>query len=318
MPLVDNSIGDWAHMDPLQFVTETGVGSAVLFYLLVAAFVVRSVRNRNPVSAAFACALMTAVLQAHTNFTFYVLPILIICGVWMAGWHVSCGDNKDVTISLPDPWQRRIVGGAAIILALFFTLLTASSAAGLYYDAKAKDALAHTDIKAFIANIETAQKFAPASFINPQVRIAALNASVMKTADVFGQQKETYEQSLNLLSAAEKLNPAWSDIDFQRGNIFDAVSEKIEPEHKERAITAWQKAIRKNPLHVKARMALARALIARGQPGPAYDILQAGLSFPHDKLEDDKMAELLMDIAGLARLQNDWRLNDETKNKNKQ
>lgn len=305
-PLAENSAGFWAHNDFLQFGAEAGVAATVMLYALCVAVAWRTVRvmrglkresPRRAALAGFSCALLTLALHAQVGFPLYILPVLIVAGVWLAVWqHLADAGYMPLDIAR---WQRPVLAICAVAVAAMIGLAAASAAAGQYYFSRAQGGIRHGNVSVFADNIERAERFAPRSFIDPEVHLAGLYIDTIGGAGIlFPDDRETmFAQTLELLDAAEMENPVWAEIDYKRGKLYAAVKDK------EAAAEAWRKALLKNPQHDKARLALARELIAAGRPAAALDLLAEGLQYPVTRETADQYHILMKKVEGTAALQ---------------
>lgn len=305
-PLLDNSAGFWAHMDPLQFGAETGIAATILIYALAASVVaqtfvaLRRMKKESPERAAlagFSCALLTLFLHAHTGFPLYIMPVLIVAGVWLAAWQNLAGRYAPLETA---PWQRLPLALCAAAVAAMTGSMAVSSAAGQYYLLKASNNIQHARITEFLDDIERAERFAPRSFIDPDVQLAGLYIDTIGGAGILfpAEEKETMRaESLNLLDRAERMNPAWAEIDYKRGKLYAAIKEN------DNAVSSWRRALAKNPQHTRARAELAKAAVAAGRPADAYDLLAAGLQYPVTTGTAREYRAMMKNIAPASSLQ---------------
>lgn len=321
VPLVENSAGFWAHNDPLQFGAETGVAATILIYTFFTAvlwrtiYALRRADKNSPQRAAvsgFSCALLTLALYAHTSFPFYLMPVLIVAGVWLAAWqHVTaqCLPAQKNYIPLDiAAWQRPVLALCVAGICAMIALMAGSSAAGQYYLLKATDDIKQTRVNEFLDNIERAEKWAPPSFIDPEVQVAGFYIDTMGAAGILfpaEDKKKIFDDAAALLNLAESMNPAWAEIDYKRGKLYAAMKNDGD------AAAAWRTALAKNPLHTRARAELAKALIAQGRPAEAYDLLAAGLDYPHGPDVTGEYGAMMKNIAGVAQVQKSF-LNGES------
>ncbi|MBU0800940.1 MAG: hypothetical protein KKA05_08030, partial [Alphaproteobacteria bacterium] len=116
------------------------------------------------------------------------------------------------------------------------------------------------------------------------------------------------EQALLLLDNAETMNPAWSEINFKRGRLYAVTGAyNLTPDGEKLAQEQYQIAIRKNPMHYRAREELAKILVAQGQPAAAFDILAAGLEYPMPAAINENYLPLMRQLQGLAAVQKKYR-----------
>jgi putative inorganic carbon (hco3(-)) transporter len=321
MPMADDSTGNWAHMDSLQFGIETGIAATILFYLFLASVLARTVNalsslppesgQRSAVAGLF-CGLLAVALDAHVSFPLYLMPILIVCGVWLAGWYSLTAPENEPAYKAHafKKGERPVVAVAAICVTLLLALLAVSSAAGQHYLVKATDAISKGHVGEFLENIEKAQLRGPASFIDPEVQTAGFYIDILGGADVMfpnDEQRKMFDDSIAMLDAAASMNPAWAEIDYKRGKLYDVIKPELVPGGKEQAREFWQIALRKNPMHDRARLALAKSYMAAGDPAKAYDLLKAGMEYPMNQEIFNSFGGIMKQIDELAKIQKAYR-----------
>lgn len=288
-----SSMGHWAHFDALQFGVECGVLAMVLFYVVAGAWLARALKVwKNPTSrvriAGCTAALAALFLHAHIEFQFYIMAILIMAGVLMAMLYAaSTTDAEQPYITLnPAPRERQIWRGALIVAAGLLALTTASSAAGYYYTGRAQAELRRGDLDGFFAHINNAYRFAPRSFTDTDVQVAAVYLDILAQPPVqmtAADRLEIYSNAVKLLDDAQMSNPALADIDHKRAKLYMRTDDDQEPDRLQKAAEYWQAALRKDPLHYIAREEYARLLISQGKVNDAYTLIQDGLRRPMNR-----------------------------------
>lgn len=327
-PLVDNSAGNWAHNDPLQFAVEMGVLAPLLFYTVLLAALARTGRalprtrrgswERAAVAAPF-CALLTFAIDAHVSFPFYLIPITLCAGLLMAVWYDATEkalDDAPAPVIAPG-WRRPAGVALTLAFAALVAVMAAGSAAGMHYLQKARAAMATGDVENFIILANKAQSLAPPSFIDPQVMIAGLYidmlippAGLMTT----GEQSQVRTDALHMLAEAESVNPAWAEINYKRGRLYEVTGVYgLTPDGAKLAEAEYRTAIAKNPQHFRAREALAKLLAARGLPGDGFDVLSQGMQYPLPLAARTTYIPLMQNLAGLANIQRGFRKKTQDK-----
>jgi len=184
------------------------------------------------------------------------------------------------------------------------SLMAASSASGQHYLLKANAAIKEAQLTAFLDNIEKAEQWAPASFIDPEVQLAGLYIDILSGAGILFEtaDKDTmFSDAHGLLNNAESMNPIWAEVDYKRGKLHMTVKDA------DSAVVSWENALTKNPMHTKARMELAKMFVARGRPAEAYDLLAAGLGYPHDNSVTQEYGKVMQAIEALAQMQKKYK-----------
>lgn len=317
LPGADNSTGSWAHMDPLQYWAEMGIAAPLLFYGLCVAVLIRTIRavrilpkgapDRAAIAGLF-CGLLAMVTQTHASFHLYIMPILIVTGAWLALWyHLTAqalgGEGAYKKLELEN-WQKPFMGGVTVIVALLIGVMAASSAAGQFYLLRARDDIKQGLTERFVASIESAERWAPRSFIDPELQLAAFYIDLLGASGgaLFSpeEQKTLYDETLSLLAAAQSANPPWAEVDYKRGQLYAIAPPEIEAEGKTKAAVSLETAVRKNPMHFRARQELAALYIRQGRVEKAYTLLEDGLKYPHAPDVDTAYAVLINGIDGLV------------------
>lgn len=317
LPGPDNSTGNWAHMDPLQYWAEMGIAAPVLFYLLCLAVLLRTVAAVRalppgaPERAAImgpTCGLAAMVLQSHADFNLYVMPVLIVSGAWLACWY----DRTSRALpAAPAYASIALAGGRKLLMAAscialvgLLSLMAASSALGQYHLNRARLLIAGGLPEQFTAAIAEAEKWAPRSFIDPEIQLAALYIDLLApgAAALFTQEEKQslFIQARDLLDAAQSANPAFAEIDYKRGQLYTEADPALEPDAGDIAAASLETALRKNPMHARARQALAELYIARGRVDRADELLERGLQYPHSEEAGQSFATLRARIAPLV------------------
>ena len=161
-PLLDNSTGNWAHNDLLQYAAEAGVPAALLLAALILAIgwrVAAALRTAAPLLrneiAGCVAGLFALALQAQVEFQFYVLPTLIVAGLWLARLlQLTGAPTQPLGV-----WHRPYavpLAAAGVLLPL--AALTASSAGGIYYFRRAAADIADARVGAFLDDTARAEK----------------------------------------------------------------------------------------------------------------------------------------------------------------
>lgn len=311
----DDSSGSWAHNDPLQLWAETGPLAPLLLYGLIIATAwqsMKTIRMALPAErtaiAGLSCGLLAVALHIHMEFDLYIMPTLIVCGVWLAALH-RLANGSSIKIELMK-WPRLSLASAILVAAGLVAFCGASSAAGQYFHTRAQAEIARGNITAFLDRNAMARRFGPASYIDPDVQLAGFYIDML--ANPVGglsdaDRKTMFEGAQDLLDRAEKLNPAWSEIDRKRARLYNGATAEQIPNGKNQAIKSWQAAIAKNPMNFRARYELAQAYLAKGDALNADMALSAGLRYPHEGDITKSYYDLLQQVKPLAHVQQEYR-----------
>lgn len=283
---IDQSLGHFAHFDALQMGAEMGLVAPILFYTMMVAVLIRTMRALKATSDTHArlriltpfCALLAVALQAQVNFPLYMMPILIACGVLLALWHeATVAVLKDGTMlfGFTKFWQSLGVwtlGGLTLASILY---LSGSAAFGNFYMRQAENA---KDPQSTLIALAWAEGMGPDSFIDPEVELARTNLHLLdRTTSIRSPALKAtlLKETERLLTSAGDWNPAWAEIDVLRGEMNQIKGQKA------LMLDSWFAAIRKNPMQFETRQNLASALKENGRMDEAVKVLTDGLNYPH-------------------------------------
>ncbi len=311
IPDADNSAGHWAHNDPLQFAAEAGIIAPLLFYAFLLTVLIRTITAMRalppasplrPAIMGLFCALLAVALHSHTTFPLYILSTLIVCAVWGAAWYelTARALDKPSFIAPDTPGAQKIILSIpALCFLLLLSGITLSSAAGTYFTGQAQAAIERGRTGAFQTALTKARTYGLATLPDPFVMQAGLYIDLLAAPVLFTAEEQAtmYSDALALLNDAQSLNPYWAAIDYKRGKLFLTQNETAN------AAAALQTAITKNPQHAKARQTLATLYMRQGRPLDAYEVLEAGLHFPHSRTVDAEFKTVMKEIKPLAALQ---------------
>ena len=323
----DNSTGNWAHMDPLQYWAEMGITAPILFYAIALFIIIRtikslkagdvSVNNRFLITTSF-CALCGLFIHTHFTFNLYVMPILITAGTYLAIWYYATSkalpDTSYVLIEL-SKWQKPFMVFVTCAIALLIGAMSISSAVGQHHLLKADSLLRKGLPEQFVNTIALAEKWAPRSFIDPEVQLASfyndlidVGASTLFTTE---EQQSLYVQTQELLHIASEMNPAWSEIDYKRGVMYKTVNPEFEPDAEALAIKSLEIAVIKNKQHYPARRLLSELYLRKGKVEDAYNVIRDGLAYPHTEEVAKEHKRFMKDIKGLVDIKRAYEKNKE-------
>ncbi len=291
----DVSGGFYAHMDPLQFWAELGILGPVLFYAVLIAILVQTVRAvrrlgaddplRLAILGPFAGLLAVAV-HTHITFHLYILPILMGAGILLAAWQLACEralERPRVRVALPQGAHPRVwrwlLAGVAVLVVL--NLGSAGVADRLIKRGRA--AVDAGEIGRALGHFHAARALAPASdtawALGAEIRGAAVSNPEM---DLSGSdRKALYREAHRMLDQAMRRNPARAKLHYTRGRLYRVAPAGAESRPRERAEAAWRTALAKDPRLIEARMGLADLYLAGDRPEAALAVLEAGLKWPY-------------------------------------
>jgi O-antigen ligase len=295
----DGSGGYYAHMDPLQYWAETGIGGPVLFYLFLIAVLWRTVRavrslpvaaeDRLAILGPFAGLLAVAV-HTHITFHLYILPILIGMGAVLAAWHLATEralGRERVTVSLPEGahprvWQG-ILGGLVLLVVIFMGAAGASDR----FIQWGQDAVRRGEIARALDYFHYARALTPNSAtpyaLGAEIRQRALAGAASGLSAP--ERRALYREGHRFLDRAQARNPVRARLDHLRARLFLVAPDMTRELRFARAEGAWQRALGKDPRLLEARLGLAGLYHGQGQGKEARALLEAGLKWPYPGTE---------------------------------
>ncbi|WP_435640040.1 O-antigen ligase family protein [Micavibrio aeruginosavorus] len=284
----DTSLGAWAHCDPLQWGAEAGIPALILFYVILGAVLVRTIRamrvatpdRRMDILVPFT-ALLAVAIQSHVQFPLQTLAALIPCGILLAVWHHATAQalhGGDAIIAHdPGPKRTGFLIATLAVLTLFIAMVVPIGGA-LFEMRAASRAWASddpADARNVLIHLARADRWGPDSFIDPEVTLARINISMINANDAPTSRTQLINETTDLLDAATYWNPYWADIDALRGDLALALGLR------DAARGHYIHALQKNPLHFNARIALAHTMLDDKKMTDAVRLLDMGLRMPH-------------------------------------
>ena len=317
-----SSAGYWAHMDPLQYAVEMGALAPALFYIFLSAVLLRTraalraVPADDPrrlwIAGPF-CALLALAVHIHTSFDLYLMPVLIVAGVWLAAWHEATAEvlparRSYSALALPS-FGKVFFGATSLAAAALIALMAVSSAMGIHYLGEARTALTQGKGSRFLPLLAHAEQVAPASFIDPKVQRAGFYIDLLNSAGVLSEAewKTFFNEALDLLAQAQSLNPAWAEIDYKRAQLYLAATDKLAPGGKDKAFDSLKKALAKDPMLVRARTNLVTLYVGSGRAEEAFSLLAAGLKWPHSAQTAAQYQSMMEQLRPLVEAQRRYR-----------
>lgn len=288
-PANDQSAGFFAHNDYMQMTLEAGYPGILLLVVLFIFIVVGLVRTlkstqlallpRVEVVSLFAA---LATYAAHSMFTynFYVLPLLIIAGLYLARFSqlafTTCKNVKVLpalkTYFVPATYIISL-GGIVIILCSYFIAATLS----IDYNNKANQLMLQNKYDEADANYVKAQRLAPL-VDNPFFSHANMLMNAAFKLKQAGKDKDAEDLFLlahRKLDHAEKLNPLRHQIFHIRGILF------INHHQQQKAKLQFEKALSLAPRYLHSRIQLATLLHKEKDLAGAIKVLHKGLFYKY-------------------------------------
>jgi O-antigen ligase len=285
-PFTDNSAGYFAHNDYMQITLEAGYPGIILLsalFIFILIYFIRVIKKdkltllqRVELVSLFA-ALTTFAAHSFFTYNFYILPLLIIAGLYLGRFNQLANDHSSSIKTLPalkhyfKPCMFAIsLGGIVFILCSYFISLSLSS----HYNKQAKELMLQNKYQESNSYFLKAQTLAPL-MDNPYFSHADLLRrgankllSINKTRKAISLIKLAH---INL-NTAEKLNPLRPQTHHIRGLIY----ERFKPE---KAKIEFKKALKIDPRFLFARIRLAKLLHKQNHLKQAMEVLYKGVNY---------------------------------------
>lgn len=309
-PANDLSAGFFAHNDYMQITLEAGYPGIILLtslFIFILLSFVRALKNSSSKNTftllqrvelvSLFSALTTFAAHSFFTYNFYVLPLLLIAGIYLGRFNQLAHINSGTLKAIPSfklyfkPFMFYLsLTGFTLILCSYFLAISLSS----YYNNEAKEHTLQKKYQAANALFLKAQTLAPL-MDNPFFSHADLlrrGANKLIKVKKFRQANSLLKYAHENLDRAEKLNPLRPQIHHIRGLIY-------EKENPEKAIVQFNKALKLDPRFLFSRIRLARLLYEENHLKQALEILYKGVNYnyPMNKV----MLEYMRLFATLSR-----------------
>ncbi len=285
----DTSAGFFAHNDYMQMTLEAGYPGIFLLLALLLAILTSFIRTlklpsennkltllqRTELVSLFA-ALTTFAAHSFFTYNFYILPLLLIAGIFLGRFNQLVSDTTSSIKTLPalkiyfKPITYTIsLLGIILILCIYFISISLSS----YYNNQAKVLMKKGEYQASDTLFLKSQKLAPL-MDNPFFSHADL---LRRGADRLRIKKPEQAQLLlklahTNLDKALKLNPLRPQSHHIRGLIYLH-------DQPEKAKTAFNQALKLDPRFLFSRIKLAEVLYREKQLRAAIEVLYYGVNY---------------------------------------
>lgn len=286
-----------AHSDPLQYWAELGILGPILFYAFLIAALVRTWKALARVPSndvrrihilAPLCALGAVVIQTHVSFNFYNLCILFGCGFLLAVWFDATRkvlDDKTLVVTFPADMGMAMRRAYLVLPFLGILFLFGSYMASEHFVNRARDALMRDeDLFQFAANLQMAHELDHGLNFRTWLLAANIPLGILKETENTtseAQKQEFYDQAQGQLARVRLLNPRSASAAYYQGLVQSLVPETMVKDGTPPPETFYKEALRLDPLHLGARMALASLYEERGDEDAAVAILKEGFDYTY-------------------------------------
>ena len=289
-PAGDMSAGFFAHNDYMQLTIEAGYPALVLIVLLFVYLLrnfllaiknnekenILSVLQRVELISLFS-ALLTFAAHSFLTYNFYILPLLLISGLYLARVTQLLSIGSESHKSFPSlktyfkPYMFLIcLIGIALILSNYFISISLAR----YYNSEAKELMNNNEIQDSNTLFLKAKALAPL-MDNPFFSHADLlrrAANQLFSNNKIEEANTLIKHAHENLDRARKLNPYRPQTHHIRGLIFERQSP-------EKAIIEYQKALKLDPRFLFSRIRLAEILHKQKQLKAALKVLYEGVNY---------------------------------------
>lgn len=305
-PFTDNSAGYFAHNDYMQITLEAGYPGILLLILLFSFILIhfiRTIKNNNLllIQRAELVGIFAALVtfSAHSFFTynFYILPLLLIAGIYLGRFNQLVNINSTNVTTFPalkiyfKPVMYIVsMTGLIFILCSYFLSISLSS----YYNIQAKELMLQKKYQASNSYFLKAQTLAPL-MDNPFFSHADLlrrGADKLLSVNKNRQANSLLKLAHENLDKAEDLNPLRPQTHHIRGLIY----EKHQPE---KSKIEYKKALKLDPRFLFSRIRLAKLLHQQNHLKKAIEVLYDGVNYNYPV--NDVMLEYMTLFAKLSR-----------------
>ena len=229
----EGSAGFFAHNDYLQFWIETGWPGLILLLSVLAASVAmffkalrdshKSGAQKIEMTGAFA-AFSAVAIHTFFTFNFYVLPILILCGLALGRFHQLAASDQDPELSIqPMKFCNKPIYQVVVILLALFPLNYFLSV-GLSYHYY-KDGIAEMvsgDFKKADEALEKSVRFWDSTDIIWYSRADLYRKALLRLPPQEKSQREAlFKKAQYYLQKAQNRNPFRPEISTIRGLLYD-------------------------------------------------------------------------------------------------
>lgn len=308
-PFTDSSAGFFAHNDYMQITLEAGYPGIILLlsiFVFILIYFIRALKkntdntlsltHRVEIISLFA-ALTTFAAHSFFTYNFYILPLLLIAGLYLGRFNQLTNFTSSSTKKIPalkgyfKPYMFYIsLFGIMIISCSYFLTLSLSSD----YNREAKKLMGQHKYQDSNSLFLKAQTLAPL-MDNPFFSHADLlrrGANKLLQVNKIKQANSLLQYAHENLDQAEKLNPLRPQTHHIRGLIY----EQAQPE---KAKVEFEKALKLDPRFLFSRIQLARLLHKEHHLKQAMEVLYQGVNYnyPVNKV----MLEYMTFFAQLSR-----------------
>jgi len=293
-----------SHSDPLQFWVEFGVLGPILFYALLIAVLMRTIktykaadtRQRVVIIAPF-MALCAVTIHTHVTFNFFNLSILYGAGFLLSVWYLATefvltnGKPQEARRFMMMPSRPKFLatkGSRRLLVALPFLFMLGLIVPFTLSEIKVASAKEHLNagnLELFAKDVITSHRLSGYRNHRAHLLSASLPLSLLQDqkAQMDGARiQQSFDQAYYHLTSALAINPRSASAYYYLGQLTQLTPAlMVEKESAQSAEDYFNQALKIDPTQASARMALYDILMARGQEDAALEMLEAGYQFEY-------------------------------------
>ena len=283
----DTSAGYFAHNDYIQILLEAGYPGLILLFSLfifILLALINKLKNEGstPLSllhrfeiVSLFSTLITLATHSFLTYNFYILPLLLIAGLFLARFNQLTQSSSVITLPYfktflsPVFFYISLISLIFVLLTYFLTLSLSST-----YNNRAKELMLENKLQESSRYFLKAQKLAPL-MDNPFFSYADLlrrGANSLYSVNKNKQANSLIKLAHLNLDKALSLNPLRSQSHHIRGLIY----ERSEPE---KAKIEFNKALKLDPRFLFSRIRLSQLLYKENNLKAALRILRGGVNY---------------------------------------
>lgn len=285
-PAADTSAGFFAHNDYIQITLESGYPGIILLTALFSfllLYFIKALRNSKTLSTlqrvevvSLFSAMASFIAHSALTYNFYVLPLVIIVGLYLARFNqlTTITSNTKTLAPLKHYFKpiTYIISALGIVIILFSYFVSVSLSS--HYNNRAQKLMLKGQYQESNANYQLAQRLAPL-MDNPFFSRADLlrrGANKLYHVNKNRQADSLIKLAHTQLDTAEKLHPFRAQTHHIRGLIFERNNSLA-------AKNEYRKALKLDPRFLFSRIRLAKLLHKQGNLKQAIEVLYAGVDY---------------------------------------
>ncbi|MCI5060962.1 MAG: O-antigen ligase family protein [Alphaproteobacteria bacterium] len=283
----------YAHNDPIQFWVELGILGPFLFYAIGLAIITRTVaamhkasdtRQKIKILTPF-CALLAFGLHTHVTFNFYNLSLLFLAGFLTAYWFRTTQDVLQTPLkTLTFPPAKTVQRSLLLIPFLVTAAIFLSYILSEHHTNKARDMLMTGQLESFADHVLMANKLSFQGNYRPYILAVTVPLTLLENPEKLKgleHQKQIFDQAHIYLKHVQDINPRSASAHYYTGRLVELAPAGLDITDISNARKSYQNALKLDPLHIGARLALADIYLQDNQESKAIELLKQGIHYKY-------------------------------------